>query len=54
MSENSKVKDFILDSRQFESIQITNSELSIIDEVVQDFAPEIAFLYQIREDESEE
>ena len=54
MSENSKIKDFILDSRQFESIQITNSELSIIDEVVQDFAPEIAFLYQIREDESEE
>jgi len=54
LSENSKIKDFILDSRQFESIQITNSELSIIDEVIQDFAPEIAFLYQIREDESEE
>ena len=54
MSENSKVKDFILDSRQFESIQITDSELSIIDDVIQDFAPEIAFMYQIREDESEE
>jgi len=54
LSENSKIKDFILDSRQFESIQITDSELSIIDEVIQDFAPEIAFLYQIREDESEE
>jgi len=54
LSENSKIKDLIIDSRQFESIQITNSELSIIDEVVQDFAPEIAFLYQFREDESEE
>jgi len=54
LSENSKIKDLILDNRQFESIQITNSELSIIDEVIQDFAPEIAFLYQIREDESEE
>lgn len=54
MSENSKIKDLIIDSRQFESIQIKDSELSIIDDVIQDFAPEIAFLYQIREDESEE
>ena len=54
MSENSKIKDLIIDSRQFESIQIEDSELSIIDDVIQDFAPEIAFLYQIREDESEE
>jgi hypothetical protein len=54
LSENSKIKDLIIDSRQFESIQIKDSELSIIDDVIQDFAPEIAFLYQIREDESEE
>lgn len=54
MSENSKIKDFKVESRQFESIQIKDSELSIIDEVIQDFAPEIAFLYHIREDESEE
>ena len=54
MSENSKIKDLIIDSRQFESIQVKDSELSIIDDVIQDFAPEIAFLYQIREDESEE
>jgi hypothetical protein len=54
LSENSKIKDLSIDNRQFESIQIKDSELSIIDEVIQDFAPEIAFLYQIREDESEE
>lgn len=54
MSENSKIKDFNIESRQFESIQIQGSELSIIDEVIQDFAPEVAFLYHIREDESEE
>ncbi|MHA2035680.1 MAG: hypothetical protein ACW98X_04560 [Promethearchaeota archaeon] len=54
MSENSKLKDFNIESRQFESIPIRDSELSIIDEVIQDFAPEIAFIYHIREDESEE
>ena len=54
MSENSKIKEFNIENRQFESIQIKDSELSIIDKVIQDFAPEIAFLYQIREDESEE
>ena len=54
MSENSNIKDFNIESRQFESIQVKNSELSIIDEVIQDFAPETAFLYHIREDESEE
>ena len=54
MSENSKIKEFNIESRQFETIQIKDSELSIIDEVIQDFAPEIAFIYHIREDESEE
>jgi len=54
LSENSKLKDFNIESRQFESIQVKESELSIIDEVIQDFAPETAFLYNIREDESEE
>lgn len=54
MSENSKIKDFNIESRQFESIQIKGSELSIIDEVIQDFSPEIAYIYHIREDESEE
>ena len=54
MSENSKIKDINIESVKFDSIQIRDSELLLIDEVIHDFAPEIAFLYQIREDESEE
>lgn len=54
MSENSKIKDIGIKPGKFDSIQIHDSELLIIDNVIQEFAPEIAFLYQIREDESEE
>jgi len=54
LSENSKIEDFDIEIEKFESIQIEDSELLIIDKVIQEFAPEIAFLYQIREDESEE
>jgi len=54
LSENSKIKDFSIELDKFDSIKIHDSELLIIDKVIQEFAPEIAFLYQIREDESEE
>jgi len=54
MSENSKIKDNIIGSTKFETISIKDSELLIIDKVIQEFAPEIEQLYQIREDESEE
>ena len=54
MSEKSKIEDFLIESAKLESIQITDSELLLIDRVIQDCAPEIAFLYQVREDESEE
>ena len=54
MSENSKIKDFSIELDKIDSIQIHDSELLIIDKVIQEFAPEIAFLYHIREDESEE
>jgi hypothetical protein len=54
LSENTKIKDFLNDSVKYDSIRIRDSELLIIDKVIQDFAPEIEFLYQIREDESEE
>ncbi|MFX1574133.1 MAG: hypothetical protein ACFFB0_15420 [Promethearchaeota archaeon] len=54
MSEKSRIDDFLIESAKLESIEITDSELLLIDKVIQDFAPEIAFLYQIREDESEE
>jgi len=54
LSENSKIKDFSIKLDKIDSIQIHDSELLIIDKVIQEFAPEIAFLYHIREDESEE
>jgi hypothetical protein len=54
LSENSKIKDYVIESEKLESIQIEDSELLIIDKLISEFAPEIAFLYQIREDESEE
>ncbi|MFX1311957.1 MAG: hypothetical protein ACFFHD_05040, partial [Promethearchaeota archaeon] len=54
MSEKLKIDEFLIESAKLESIQITDSELLLIDKVIQDFAPEIGYLYQIREDESEE
>ena len=39
---------------KLESSQIIDSDLKLIDRVVQDFAPEVAYLYNFREDESEE
>ena len=54
MSENSKIEDFNIKADKLDSIQIQDSELLIIDKVIQEFAPEIAYLYHIREDESEE
>ncbi len=54
MSEKSEIEKLLIESAKLEAIEITDSKLQLIDKVVQDFAPEIAFLYQIREDESEE
>jgi hypothetical protein len=54
LSEKSEIEKLLIESAKLEAIQITDSELILIDKIVQDFAPEIAFLYQIREDESEE
>ena len=54
MSEKLDIEKFLLESAKLESAQITDSELKLIDKAVQNFAPEIAYLYQYREDESEE
>ncbi len=54
MSEKSEVEKFLLENAKLESSQIIDSDLQIIDRVVQDFAPEVAYLYNFREDESEE
>ena len=54
MSERLEIEKGSIDSVKSEEKEITDTELKLIDKVVQDFAPEIAYLYQIREDESEE
>ena len=54
MSEKSDVEKLLLENAKLESSQIIDSDLKVIDRVVQDFAPEVAYLYHFREDESEE
>ena len=54
MSEKSELEKLLIEGAKLEVIQITDSGLKLIDKVIQDYAPEVAFLYQIRDDESEE
>ena len=54
MSEKSDVEKLLLENAKLESSQIIDSDLKVSDRVVQDFAPEVAYLYHFREDESEE
>ncbi|MFX0001470.1 MAG: hypothetical protein ACFE9Q_10415 [Candidatus Hodarchaeota archaeon] len=54
MSEKSEIEKFLIESAKLEAVEITDSELKLVDNIILDFAPEIAYLYQIREDESEE
>ncbi|MFX1302451.1 MAG: hypothetical protein ACFFBV_01040 [Promethearchaeota archaeon] len=54
MSEKPDIEKLLIESAKLEGAEILDSELKVIDKVIQDFAPEIAYLYQIREDESEE
>jgi len=54
LSDKFKIDDILIESTNLGEIEEVDHELKLIDKVVQDIAPEIAFLYQIREDESEE
>ena len=54
MFEKSKSESTIIESKKLEGVEILGPELKLIDKVIQDYAPEIAYLYQIREDEAEE
>jgi len=54
LSEKSEIEKLLIESSKLEGAQITDSELKSLDKVIQDYAPEIAFLYQFREDQSEE
>ncbi|MFW9829796.1 MAG: hypothetical protein ACFFEY_19640 [Candidatus Thorarchaeota archaeon] len=54
MSEKSELEKLLIESAKLETLEITDYELKLIDKFVQDFAPEISFWYQYREDEAEE
>ena len=54
MSNKSEIDEILIESSKLEGVETSDPELKLIDKVIQDFAPEIAYLYQIREDEAEE
>jgi hypothetical protein len=54
LSEKSETDSILIESITSEITEIIDPELKLIDKVIQDYAPEIAYLYQIREDEAEE
>jgi len=54
LSEKSEIEKILKERSKLEGLETPDSEFVFIDKVVQDYAPEIAFLYQFREDESEE
>ncbi|MFW9819917.1 MAG: hypothetical protein ACFFE5_09930, partial [Candidatus Thorarchaeota archaeon] len=54
MSEKSEIEKILIERSKLEGLDLTDSEFILIDKVVQEYAPESAFLYHIREDESEE
>ncbi len=49
-----EIEKLLKKNTQFEGAEIKDLELKLIYKTIQDFAPEIAYLYQFREDESEE
>lgn len=54
MSEKPKIEKLEIEAAKLEEEKLKDKELLLIDELIQDYAPEIAHIYDIREDESEE
>ncbi|MFW9829117.1 MAG: hypothetical protein ACFFEY_16185 [Candidatus Thorarchaeota archaeon] len=54
MSNKIKSEEYKVESPKLKQVEILDSDLQLIDRVIQDFAPEILFWYQFREDEAEE
>jgi len=54
LSEKSEIEKILLENAKLESSQNIDSDLKVIDRVIQEVAPEVAYLYQFREDEAEE
>ncbi|MFX0004725.1 MAG: hypothetical protein ACFE9C_07180 [Candidatus Hodarchaeota archaeon] len=54
MSERSEIEEVLIKRSKLSDLETRESEILYIDKVVQEYAPEIAYLYHIREDEAEE
>lgn len=54
MSEKPEIEKLEIEAAKLEGVKVKDNELLLIDELVQDYAPEIAHIYDFREDESEE
>ncbi|TKJ18253.1 MAG: hypothetical protein CEE43_18505 [Promethearchaeota archaeon Loki_b32] len=54
MTERPETEKALIDSLNLKASEIADSKFKLIDRVILDFAPEIAYIYQIREDKSEE
>ncbi len=54
MFGKTEIEEILLEKAELENSEVLDSEFKVIDKAVQDIAPEIAFLIQFREDESEE
>ncbi len=54
MSEKFEIDDILIERGRLEGVEPADSDLNLTDKVIQEYAPEIQFLYHIRDDESEE
>ena len=54
LSEKSKIDEILIEHIKSTEMEEVDADLKLTDKVIQDYAPEIAFIYQIREDEAEE
>lgn len=54
LSDKLKIEELLIERSRLTDQEISDSEFKVIDKVVQEYAPEVAYLYHIREDEAEE
>ena len=54
MTEGPETEKVLIDILNLKASEMANSKFELIDRVIQDFAPELAYLYRIQEDKSEE
>jgi hypothetical protein len=54
LTERSEIEELLIERPELSDLETKETEFIFIDKVVQEYAPEIAYLYHIREDEAEE